>query len=220
MHNQFSGDPERLLLPMDPARFQAELQEYGTPGHYVRELIKGYEQPGQLVVESLSKLVPVAVAPDASEITGQRTMAGQLFFIGGLLGLRVMELERGAPFMSGLYSPPVWLPDPEFSETADRSERRRRYASIVMAVSEDGYREAEPYHATIEHIGSGICTTVDQEPFVRRGFGLTMYMARQVVERNRVLDAVADLGLMRFEVELAATVDWDAAWAKLQKESD
>ena len=204
---------------MEPALLQAQMEPYGTVGHFVRELIKSDDHAGRPPVAGLRKLMPL-VAPEAGDNPGERTLSGQLYFIGGLIGLRVMKLERGAPFISGLFSATNWLPVPEFSEDADRFEMIRRLASMMMAVGDDGYAEAEPYHATIEHIGSGICTTVDQEPFVRRGFGLTMYMARQVVGGNRILDATADRGLMRFEVELAATVDWDAALAKLQRESD
>ena len=204
---------------MEPGLLQAQMQQYGTVGNFVRELIKSDDHAGRPSVAGLRKLMPL-VAPEAGDNPGERTLSGQLYFIGGLIGLRVMKLERGTPFMSGLFSATNWLPVPEFSEIADRLEMIHRLASMMMAVGDDGYREAEPYHATITHIGSEICTTVDQEPYVRRGFGLTMYMARQVVERNRELDAAADLGLMRFEAERAATGDWDAAWANLQKESD
>lgn len=118
--------------------------------------------------------------------------------------------------MGGLYDDHDHIEMPDLSSLEGQAEKRHSLAQWVMEMSDRGYSLAPPYHEVVEGIAGQLCAAnADNEPYVRRGFGLTMFMAGLVVKRNIELDALADLGLMEFEADRAVGGNWDAALAEL-----
>lgn len=216
MSSQLPEPSEQLLLPMNPTHFQEELNGYGTVSSYVVELIAKYQQAEPTSATNLRKFAARMSLPESNASQAEIYVQKQLYCIGGLIGLRVIELERGTIFMSGLYDDHDHIAMPDLSSLEDQAEKHHSLAQWVMEMSDRGYSLAPPYHEAVEGIAGQLCAAeTDNEPYVRRGFGLTMFMAGLVVKRNIELDALADLGLMEFEAAKAVGGNWDAALAEL-----
>lgn len=217
MSSQLPEQSEQLLLPMNPSHFCEEMSGCSTVGAYVQELIVQYQQDGPTSAANLQKFAARISLPDLNANHEETHAHKQLFCIGGLIGLRVMELERGTVFMNGLYDDHDQIMVPDSSSLEDQAEKRHIMALWVMKMSDCGYSLAEPYHDAVEGLVDKLCAAdTDNKSYLRRGFGMTMYMAGLVVKRNIELDRLADLRLMEFEAAKAVGGNWDAAWIKLK----
>jgi|GEM_PF-1956948 len=217
MNSPFPNNPEQILLPMDPAQFKMELGAYETVGYYARELLSGYDQRKLAAVKALRQVATLIRLPETIAQPAKMPMNEQFFYIGGVIGLRAIELEKGPDFAKGLFSGedsiPVNLAGLGFLPSRD--QRMRAVSQSIMAASDAGYLLAEPYHETVEHISHRLCTDIEDQPYVRRGFGLTMFMTGKLTARNLEIARVTDLLVMETEVAAAVAADWDQAWVEL-----
>ncbi|MEO8104769.1 MAG: hypothetical protein ABI602_00330 [Candidatus Saccharibacteria bacterium] len=215
--NSFPEPSEQLLMPMDPSHFQAELQRYAKVGYYTRGLITKYENDQPAIVANLRMLTNFIRLPEANISQAAMYVNEHFYYLGGLVGLDVMKLEQGASFVASLYDDQAdSIPVPNLSGADNSDEKRLIMARSMMEVSDCGYSLAEPYHDIIERLADELCVSdADHGPYLRRGFGLTMFMAGQVIKRNVALDAAADFGLMKCEADQAVHGNWDDAFVEL-----
>jgi hypothetical protein len=210
MYSPLPKHPKQLLLPMNPEQFQKELGTYTTVGLYVGELLDSYDHQDLPALKSLHLMATLTRLPEADAQPLKMPINEQFFYIGEVIGLRVMELEKGVDFASKLFDGEDVIPvdGAGIKLLPSRDQKMHAVSHAIMNASDSGYLLAEPYHETVEHISRKLCPAIEDQPYVRRGFGLTMFMTAQSILRNLELEMTAD-------VERAKSADWDRGWGEL-----
>lgn len=195
---------ETALSSIGPDLLRLEAHRYKGPERYLEVLAK--RSSGMNLLRYFQEIA-IAIEPRDRVLGADPHLeTASAFFTGAVFGVRIATGFLPGQTLRNMPNVPIT----KLSENEDALQAVHDTVSDILDCSERGYAAASAYHELFEEWEDVVCPDVAKQPFLKRGFGLVIYMMQEAQKAVEVAELQA-----QYDAIPPDGANWDSEFIEL-----